>query len=152
MEEEAAKMVEKAHAELAVAIDVVSVYAFRLLQEEEHYNLALLEEHRLAEEQLEGVSTSDFAVTANVEADPDVVDDNRPVLASMESACSLRCERWQLRVNEVEHARHFERLEARDDYGPEQHDDDAKEASVSSALFAPATNNDKAKPFGAGKE
>lgn len=72
---------------------------------------------------------------------------NRVVLASVHNTCTIRRERWQLRLNKLESNRLFEGLDAKNDDPLKQHDDDVKEASVvSSTSFAPATDDGKMGP------
>lgn len=62
----------------------------QLLQEEQRYNLQLLEEHRLVEGQLLGEQASEQTVAAIVEVDLGIVGEQRAVLDSMYSGRTIR--------------------------------------------------------------
>lgn len=85
-----------------------------------------------------------------VAADPRIVDVNRAMLDSMHNACTIRRERWMLRVNEVESNRLFEGLEAKDDDTPEKHDDDVNQAHTDSFASFASHNDNETGPSGAG--
>lgn len=66
------------------------VSTFRLLQAEQQYNMLLLEEHWMAEEQLEAERKSEAAVVGMVAANPGIISINWEELASMHSAHTIR--------------------------------------------------------------
>lgn len=65
---------------------------FSMAEVEEQFRLALLEEHRATEVQLEAERADVIAVTALL-ADPDLVTENRAVYASVQSARTVKRER-----------------------------------------------------------
>lgn len=71
------------------------VPVFRMLQEEQRYNLDLLVHHLSAKQQIAGEQVKERAVTALVVADPCFVDQQRVLF---ESACSARTARAEADV------------------------------------------------------
>lgn len=78
----------------AMVVHTAPVSRFRLLQANQRYNLALLEEHRLAEAQLEGERAFDAVVATIIEAEPGKMDVNQVVPASVQSARMVPRERY----------------------------------------------------------
>ena len=58
---------------MVASIETSLVYALSLLLMDKHYNLKLIEEHRLAEHETEAVHTSNFVVATTFEVFPDVI-------------------------------------------------------------------------------
>ena len=69
------------------------VWAFRQTQEDQHYNLRLLNEHLLMEGQIAGEQENDDVVVAMVTKDMGFLDEQWALYQSMHSACDIRHKR-----------------------------------------------------------
>ena len=61
-----------------------------MVQADQRFNMAILKEDREAEAQLEAEHADAAAIEALLQAEPDVLDLNRAVLSSVQSARTLR--------------------------------------------------------------
>lgn len=78
------------------------VSVFRQAREDHHYNLRLLDEHRLAEGQITDEQANDNVVVAMVADDSGFQDKQRPMYKSIHIVHDIRREQWWLRILRAE--------------------------------------------------
>ena len=71
-------------------VDFVPASESPMVQADQRFNMAILKEDREAEAQLDAERAHAAAIEALLQAEPDVLDLNRAVLSSVQSARTLR--------------------------------------------------------------